>query len=98
MLLRRRPDKGLLGGLMEFPSTDWRETPWGIGAALMQAPMDAVWLEAGEVRHTFTHFHLRLAVLRGRRMGGEGTWVHPRDFHAQALPTLMKKVAKLVLG
>ena len=98
VLLRRRPDKGLLGGLMEFPSTDWRETPWGIGAALMQAPMDAVWLEAGEVRHTFTHFHLRLAVLRGRRMGGEGTWVHPRDFHAQALPTLMKKVAKLVLG
>src|SRR5262249_5271761 len=24
VLLRRRPEEGLLGGMMEFPSTDWR--------------------------------------------------------------------------
>lgn len=98
VLLRRRPEAGLLGGMMEFPSTDWREAPWGAGEALVQAPLDAVWVQAGEVRHTFTHFHLRLDVLRGKRDGGAGTWIHPRDFHALALPTLMKKVVKAALG
>ena len=87
---------------MEVPSTDWRDDPWGMGEAAGQAPLAAaVWAEAGEVRHTFTHFHLRLTVMHGTVAGGDiadGVWVHPRDFGAQALPTLMKKVAKAVLG
>jgi len=100
VLLRRRPETGLLGGMMEFPSTDWRETPWEEAAALAEAPVAANgWQLAGEVRHTFTHFHLRLTVLCGSvpRVGGKGTWVHPREFAALALPTLMKKVAKAAL-
>ena len=102
VLLRRRAERGLLGGMMEVPSTDWRDDPWGMGEAAGQAPLAAaVWAEAGEVRHTFTHFHLRLTVMHGTVAGGDiadGVWVHPRDFGAQALPTLMKKVAKAVLG
>ena len=31
VLLRRRPAAGLLGGMMEVPSTDWRERPWSAG-------------------------------------------------------------------
>lgn len=102
VLLRRRAERGLLGGMMEVPSTDWRDDPWDLGEASGQAPLAAVaWAEAGEVRHTFTHFHLRLAVVCGTVAGGnvaDGTWVHPRDFGAQALPTLMKKVVKAALG
>ncbi|MEQ9362504.1 MAG: NUDIX domain-containing protein, partial [Rhodospirillales bacterium] len=70
----------------------------GVGACALPA---AAWEGAGEVRHTFTHFHLRLAVVCGTVAGGDiadGTWVHPRDFGGQALPTLMKKVAKAALG
>ena len=28
VLLRRRPEKGLLGGMTEIPSTPWRSEPW----------------------------------------------------------------------
>src|SRR6185437_7680927 len=28
VLLRRRPEEGLLGGMIEIPSTPWREQPW----------------------------------------------------------------------
>jgi A/G-specific adenine glycosylase len=103
VLLRRRPEKGLLGGMMEVPSTLWRETPWSEEEAVAAAPVRAKWrLLAGTVRHTFTHFHLELAVLAGEvRAGfsqGGGQWVKLDEFSAHALPTVMKKVVAHARG
>ena len=53
--LVRRPPSGLLGGMLGFPGSDWD----GAGGA---EPVAADWQEVGEVRHTFTHFHLDLSV------------------------------------
>jgi A/G-specific adenine glycosylase len=97
VLLRRRPDKGLLGGMMEVPSTPWREAAWSSEEAKAAAPFRAEWRPlAGVVRHSFTHFHLELAVLAaevraGYRSGG-GQWVSIEALAQQALPTVMKKV------
>ncbi|TNE41468.1 MAG: A/G-specific adenine glycosylase [Alphaproteobacteria bacterium] len=107
VLLRRRPEKGLLGGMMEFPSTDWREEMISIDAALQEMfGSAALRLDAGEtlelVRHTFTHFHLqlrpvviRLKNARDNRVP-EGEWVSSSDFSSRALPTLMQKVVAAV--
>jgi A/G-specific adenine glycosylase len=101
VLLRRRPEKGLLGGMMEVPSTEWGEAPPSLDAARQAAPF-AVEVEAlpGLVRHTFTHFHLELAVLAGQTGGtnpeipdDEGIWVAVERLGEQALPSLMRKVA-----
>lgn len=57
-LLEKRPEKGLLGGMFGWPGGDWSET-----AQDPVAPVAAPWVDvAGEARHTFTHFHLRLSV------------------------------------
>lgn len=96
ILLRRRADKGLLGGMMEIPSTPWREEEWDMQEAIEQAPVLADWASGlGTVAHTFTHFHLRLSVLRGRtsqRDVNTGVWSAPDQFAAHALPSVMKKV------
>ncbi len=96
VLLRRRPEKGLLGGMIEVPSTDWRVEPWTDAEALAAAPVPARWRAlAGTVRHTFTHFHLELIVRTGSVRAGHtagGLWVLPEALGEQALPTLMKKV------
>jgi A/G-specific adenine glycosylase len=97
VLLRRRPETGLLGGMMEVPSTPWREAAWSTEEARSAAPFRAKWRPlAGVVRHSFTHFHLELAVLAadvraGCRSGG-GQWVSIDALSQQALPTVMKKV------
>ena len=102
ILLRRRPEKGLLGGMMEFPSTGWRQRAWTAAEAAGQAPLSGHWrpLE-GVVRHTFTHFRLELTVLaadvKGRAPKG-ALWCPPDRFSDHALPTLMKKVARHAAG
>jgi A/G-specific adenine glycosylase len=103
VLLRRRPEHGLLGGLMEFPSTDWGARPPACAAVNRAAPAPVAWRELpGEVRHGFSHFELELRVLRGCLERGiaapEGRWCRPEAFERLALPTLMRKVARHVAG
>ncbi len=94
VLLRRRPAAGLLGGMIEIPSTPWRPEPWSLAEALGAAPAVAEWSPlAGTVRHGFTHFELELAVVAGRG-GGDGLWSQVAGLGEHALPTLMKKVAR----
>jgi A/G-specific adenine glycosylase len=102
VLLRRRPEKGLLGGMMEVPSTPWEERRWVQSEALVHAPVAAEWRAIdGTVQHTFTHFHLELTVLAadtGKEECPDGQWVPLGQLNGQALPTVMKKVVKLARG
>lgn len=59
--LRRRPPKGLLGGMLELPGTSWDGSP---PPAL--PPMRAVWRDGGMIVHVFTHFELHLTVKAAR--------------------------------
>ena len=102
VLLRRRPEKGLLGGMMEIPSTDWRGRAWTAAEASHEAPVAGDWRPlAGVVRHVFTHFELRLQVLTANvdgKAATDGIWCRPARFSGYALPTVMKKVAGLAAG
>lgn len=100
VLLQRRPPKGLLGGLMEFPSNDWCETPRTPATWLQGAPAAVTWrVLPGVVRHVFTHFALELIVATARegeasiKRNSQWIWVAPESLGEHALPTLMKKVA-----
>lgn len=103
VLLRRRPEKGLLGGMMEVPSTVWGDMPDDPQA---EAPLAASWEELpGLVEHTFTHFHLELAVWRAvtiadgvLRDDGDYRWVARDDLGGEALPTVMRKIVAHALG
>jgi A/G-specific adenine glycosylase len=100
VLLRRRPDKGLLGGMLEIPSTPWREADWPAGEAAAHAPAELDWRpQAGAIGHTFTHFHLDVAVWRAGFEGDmDGMWIKPGDFDGHAIPTLMRKIARHALS
>ncbi|WP_119462244.1 A/G-specific adenine glycosylase [Rhodospirillaceae bacterium SYSU D60014] len=103
VLLRRRPETGLLGGMIEVPSTDWRSAPWTVEEATALAPVPASWVPlAGRVRHAFTHFNLELTLLAGRvaeaEDDGAGLWCPIDRLSEHALPTVMKKIARHALG
>jgi A/G-specific adenine glycosylase len=96
--LRRRPEKGLLGGMMEIPSTEWRQSGWEDAEAFALAPAQAAWQPMmGEVRHVFTHFELRLRLVsaRPRKPISDIVWVPVERLDDYALPTVMRKVVAL---
>jgi A/G-specific adenine glycosylase len=86
LLLERRPERGLLGGMLGIPGDAWD----GAGGP---APADADWQEIGEVRHTFTHFHLILRVMVAPVPGPatRGHWLPLAAFRPSDLPTVMRK-------
>ncbi|MGE0421124.1 MAG: A/G-specific adenine glycosylase [Reyranellaceae bacterium] len=102
ILLRRRAPRGLLGGMMEVPSSDWREGPLDRAAALQQAPIDTRWRALpGTVRHVFTHFELELCLVTARlpteRAAAaleDAQWCAVDRLGEMALPTVMKKVLR----
>jgi A/G-specific adenine glycosylase len=91
--LRRRPEHGVLAGLLEVPSTPWV----GEGERLIDAPPIAMrWrVVPGMVRHVFTHLDLSVEV-RGATLArdppGEGAWHAIERLAGAALPTLTRKV------
>jgi len=93
VLLRRRPDAGLLGGMMEVPGTPWGTRP---ECPLDAAPISRNWEKhSGFVKHIFTHFELRLDVYSATIMGRpalDGLWAEIDALEDFALPTVMKKV------
>jgi A/G-specific adenine glycosylase len=103
VLLRERPLKGLLGGMLETPSTPWGNAEPDRKSVRDYAPILAKWEKVpGLVEHTFTHFHLELAVYRAavgpdavvRRAASPERcrWLKLRDLAGAALPSLMRKI------
>jgi A/G-specific adenine glycosylase len=97
VLLRRRSESGLLGGMMEVPSSPWRERA---KPEILSPPFTAPWqVMDAPVVHVFTHFRLELEVAwaripatDGAKLAADGVWAAPDELPRYALPTVMKKV------
>tara|TARA_R110002051_G_scaffold271530_1_gene332006 strand:+ start:39944 stop:40996 length:1053 start_codon:yes stop_codon:yes gene_type:complete len=90
-LLETRPDKGLLGGMLGFPTTDWGDNPQP------DPPLKGAWKTHNSVaRHTFTHFHLELTIqtitVENDAELQRGYFVDAAQFDPKSLPTAMRKV------
>ena len=98
--LVRRPEGGLLGGMLAFPSNVWREDQ---ELSFEEAPLKGRWKRLPmQVNHTFTHFHLSLDVVRLELPEGQnrpnGGWEAVDQLETVGLPSLMIKVARLAFG
>jgi A/G-specific adenine glycosylase len=109
VLLRRRPEAGLLGGMLEVPSTAWAETQPLPEDALREAPARADWRAVpGIVTHTFTHFRLDARVycadvpatarLAPSADAARCRWVTRHDLDRAALPSVMRKIIAHAVG
>ena len=99
ILLRTRPAKGLLGGMAEVPTSEWR-ADYELDGAAQDAPLPLRWHRLAEpVRHVFTHFPLELTVFTAevlpRTAPPAGMRFTPLVALAgEPLPSLMLKVVE----
>jgi A/G-specific adenine glycosylase len=80
----RRPDKGLLGGMIGLPTSDWSEAP------TITDPVVADWRDAGAIEHVFTHFSLTLQVRVATTAAKDVIWLEEAEA-LSALPTVFAK-------
>ncbi|MEL6830811.1 MAG: NUDIX domain-containing protein, partial [Pseudomonadota bacterium] len=91
VMTERRPDRGLLGGMLGLPTSDWTgDVP------VTDYPEQADWQEVGEVRHVFTHFALMLKVWRA--VSPAGAQLTPISEAADSLPSVFAKALKLAVS
>ena len=98
-LLERRPEKGLLGGMLGLPTTEW--VPADQIDALNHALHPKQAQPQGEIHHTFTHFHLILNVFsvnKGRNMPvPDGIWCRAADIKSAGLPKVFLKASSYMM-
>jgi len=112
ILLERRPQTGLLGGMPGLFSSPWVERADFPDAAEIEAMFSEhfndqtsidsnLYEKPGKAKHTFTHFHLETKLFSTQSIKkfnmDNGFW-HPIDrLDEIGLPTVFKKIAKLGL-
>ena len=94
VLLVRRPDKGLLGGMRALPTGPWSDTRPGLAGA----PLAADWTMLNEtVAHGFTHFGLELALavarVEAQAAPADACWWPIAALDSAGLPTVFAKAA-----
>jgi A/G-specific adenine glycosylase len=102
VLLERRPQTGLLGGMPGFFSTPWIEqelTP-SVEEWSQHEPTKQQWQQLkGLAKHTFTHFHLETVLVKAvsqTRFNLENGFWHPIEALSEVgLPTVFSKIAQL---
>jgi len=94
--LVRRESRGLLGGMLGLPTSEWRTEPWSDAEARAAAPVTAPWRDLGTIEHVFTHFALTLRVFAGEGRLAGATMADTDGL--QALPSVFLKAARLGLS
>jgi A/G-specific adenine glycosylase len=92
--LVRRPPKGLLGGMLALPTSDWRARPWTAGEIPAVAPAAGPWRRVGEIEHVFTHFALTLQVWRAEAGDGAAAVIWSPHEDLAGLPSVFLKAAR----
>jgi A/G-specific adenine glycosylase len=97
VLVRTRAPRGLLGGMTEFPGTEWRAVA-AAPANEIDFPVAARWQRLpGCVEHIFTHFVLHLTVYLGEAPSAIAPagmrLIDISDLRREGLPSVMLKVA-----
>ncbi len=90
--LVRRPDKGLLGGMLALPTGAWGPQP------SHDPPVAADWRPMGEIEHVFTHFSLTLQVMRAQGGDFEGAIWTPAEEAGEGLPSVFLKALRQAMN
>ncbi len=96
VLLERRDEGRMLGGMLGLPTTDWDGKP----SRMISKDQENALKYEGDVYHSFTHFDLKLELWRGRIRGRKpagGSFYKSSEIAGAGLPSVFQKVTKMVL-
>ena len=101
IIIRKRPESGLLGSMWELPSTPWDTQSYKDYAKnpdhQAHRPIETDYTKLnGFITHTFTHFHLEIEIHKAilSEQHPDFHWVALKNLHLYAIPTVINKAIK----
>ena len=97
VLLHRRPDKGMLGGMVGLPTSEWvKKKTMPVRPGFLGEVEDM----AVSIHHSFTHFDLELALKKAELKSYDSKayfWQDIKGLDPEHFPTLFKKALNFFL-
>ena len=105
VLLQRRPEKGMLGGMIGLPTSEWtkeKNAPAGTPIFLSGQGIRDISRKPFKIRHTFTHFDLELTLKTAkppaRTAKSEGYfWAGRKNIEEAGFPSVFGKAVNVFL-
>ncbi len=105
ILLHTRPPKGLLGGMVSLPTSEWVDEKNALTLThpdfIVCSGQDLSIEDGLKIEHVFTHFKLALIPIRCSintlLLPTDGYWEYIQDINLLGFPSVFKKVALSVL-
>ncbi len=101
VLLHRRPSKGMLGGMVGLPTSEWVERKKKRGVKHLENLKDLTFAEKRQsVHHSFTHFDLELGLkcaisVNALKTQDDYFWCDENELKTIGFPTLFSKAMRL---
>jgi A/G-specific adenine glycosylase len=104
VLIQRRAEDGLLGGMWQFPEADWLEGEYGLQAVLEdRLGVSLVMTKMHEpIQHAYTHFRVCLHTIEFNLVEGdpmvelEMQWVRPMELRRYPMGKLARQISELL--
>ncbi len=97
ILVRNRPEKGMLASMLEVPNDDWVKDKKLLTADQMVKSLKTKLKPKGLFEYSFSHFDLETEIFYGNIKKSElscANWIKKSTYSNSSMPTVMKKIVE----
>ena len=100
ILVRNRPDKGMLASMLEVPNDDWVKDKKSLIADNVVQSLKTKLKPRGLFEYSFSHFDLETEIFYGnikKSQLSNANWIKKTSYSKSGLPTVMKKIVEIAM-
>ena len=100
ILVRHRPEKGMLASMLEVPNDDWVKDKKLLTTDAAVQNLKTKLKPKGFFEYSFSHFDLETEIFYGsikKSQLSNANWIKKSTYSRSGLPTVMKKIVKIAV-
>ena len=100
ILVRNRPEKGMLASMLEVPNDNWVKDKKSLTTDHVVQNLKSKLKLKGSFEYSFSHFDLETEIFFGKIKKAQisnANWIKKSTYYRSGLPTVMKKIVKFAM-
>ena len=100
ILVRNRPEKGMLASMLEIPNDHWVKDKKSLNAEHVVQNLKTQLKSKGLFEYSFSHFDLKIEIFYGNIKKSQlpnANWIKKSVYSKSGLPTVMRKIVEIAV-